>query len=85
MEAEEVKLLTAENAVLTEENNKLKVYAERKQPKFWFGDRVRVGDVITEFEIVEIALEYDIFYYSESCSERFSEYMLELADENISK
>ena len=71
--------------MLIEENNKLKTYAERKQPKFWFGDRVRVGDVITEFEIVEIALEDDIFYYSESCSERFSEYMLELADENISK
>ena len=84
---EEIKLLTAENNVLIEENNKLKVYTERKQPKFWFGDMVKMADRKTEFKIEEIILLKNVFHYSSSrLSEFFIEDIIELVtDENISK
>ena len=84
--SEEIKLLTAENSVLVEENNKLKVYAERKQPKFWFGDMVKTADRKTEFKIEEIILLNNVFHYSSRLSKFFIEDIIELVtDENISK
>ena len=81
--AEEVKLLTAENNVLIEENNKLKTYAERKQPKFWFGDKVKIknGSI---FYIEYLKKEGNIFGYSSSKIDFYHEEIeLELVDENI--
>ena len=86
--AEEVKLLTAENNVLIEENNKLKTYAERKQPKFWFGDRVRIKEDTGEvFIIGRIILKNDVFLFSDILGDYsfYGEHELELIDENISK
>ena len=83
--AEEVKLLTAENNVLIEENNKLKTYAERKQPKFWFGDKVKIknGSI---FYIEYLKKEGNIFGYSSSKIDfYYEENYLELVDEDISK
>ena len=81
--AEEIKLLTAENNVLIEENNKLKKYAERKQPKFWFGDKVKIknGSI---FYIEYLKKEGNIFGYSSSKIDFYHEEReLELVDENI--
>ena len=86
--SEEIKLLTAENSVLVEENNKLKVYAERKQPKFWFGDRVRIKkDTDEEFIIGRMLLENDVFLFSDALEDYYyyEEHELELVYENISK
>ena len=86
--AEEVKLLTAENNVLTEENNKLKTYVERKQPKFWFGDMVRIKEYTDEVFIVgRMLFKNDVFLFSDTLGDYsfYEENELELVDENISK
>ena len=86
--AEEVKLITAENNVLIEENNKLKKYAERKQPKFWFGDRVRIKEDTDEvFIIGRMLFKNDVFLFSDTLGDYsfYKENELELVDENISK
>ena len=84
---EEVKLLTAENNVLIEENNKLKTYAERKQPKFWFGDKVRIKEDPGEvFIIRRMLFEDDVILFSDALEDYYyEENYLELVDENISK
>ena len=85
--AEEIKLLTAENNVLIEENNKLKTYAERKQPKFWFGDKVRIKEDPDEvFIIRRMLFEDDFILFSDALEDYYyEENYLELVDENISK
>ena len=85
--AEEVKLLTAENNVLIEENNKLKTYSERKQPKFWFGDKVRIKEDPDEvFIIRRMLFEDDFILFSDALEDYYyEENYLELVDENISK
>ena len=83
---EEIKLLTAENAVLIEESNKLKTYTERKQPKFWFGDRVIDKKTMEVFEINQISFKNGSFFYSSVGNLKINlENNLELSDENISK
>ena len=86
--AEEIKLLTAENNVLIEENNKLKKYAERKQPKFWFGDMVRIKEDTGEvFIIGRMLFEDDVILFSDTLGDYalYEENELELVDEDISK
>lgn len=85
---EEIKLLTAENNVLIEENNKLKTYAERKQPKFWFWDRVRIKEDTGEvFIIGRMLFKNYVFLFSDTLGDYsfYEENELELVDENISK
>ena len=75
--------------MLIEENNRLKTYVERRQPKFWFGDKVRIKkDTVEEFIIGRITFEDDIFLFSDTFGyyTLYEEHELELVtDEHISK
>ena len=74
---QEIKELNEENDVLSAENNKLKTLAERKTPKFWFGDEVYCEDA--RLFIVRYIEKTDAtFYYSEDTENYYSESILKL-------
>ena len=72
---QEIKELNEENNVLSAENNKLKTLAERKMPKFWFGDVVycvTVGLFIVRY----IEKTDTTFFYSQDNDNYYSESIL---------
>lgn len=74
---QEVKELNEENNVLSAENNKLKTLAERKMPKFWFGDGVYCEGV-GWFIVRYIEKTDTTFYYSKDNENYYSESVLKL-------
>ena len=81
----EIKELNEENNMLSAENNKLKTLAEglaeRKMPKFWFGDGVYCEYV--GLFIVRYIEKTDItFFYSEDNENYYSESILKLTGDD---
>ena len=75
----EIKELNEENNMLSAENNKLKTLAERKMPKFWFGDGLYC-EYSGWFIVRYIEKTDTTFFYSGDAENYYSECSLKLVE-----